>query len=225
MSSLEEYRVALEFAATSRYEEAESKLQHIIEEQPGNVEALILLAKVKYYLGKHNASRATFETVLIYDPENTSAYFGLQYFKEKRQAVRIAVLWSISIAILCFLGISLFAGLRSLFLDRISVVSESTYKIEENLRGDLAGLEHSIEERIARQQETAARNAREMADIATILEQTNERLEDVMRDVNEMLFRMDRSVMRLDEEYTSLFNSIEELFDVIRSLRFGLYLF
>lgn len=82
-----EYQKALELAATSRYREAREKLRGILGEQPDFTEALILLGKVEYYLRRSASSRLCFETALIYEPDNSAAWCGLQFYRERRRVV------------------------------------------------------------------------------------------------------------------------------------------
>ncbi len=80
-----DYKTVLELASTSRYKEAREKLQELLLERPGHIGALILLGKVEYYLRLFASSRTRFETVLTYDSGNLAAYFGLEYFKERKR--------------------------------------------------------------------------------------------------------------------------------------------
>jgi len=82
-----EYKIALELASTSRYKDAREKLQAILSKKPDHINALILLGKVEYYLRLFSSSRKRFETVLTYNPDNIAAYFGLEYFKEKKRHI------------------------------------------------------------------------------------------------------------------------------------------
>ena len=81
------YKTALELASTSRYMEAREKLQELLMERPGHINALILLGKVEYYLRLFASSRSRFETALTYDSGNLAAYFGLEYFKERKKGL------------------------------------------------------------------------------------------------------------------------------------------
>ena len=85
------YHIAFELAATKRYPEAREKLLQILGEHPDAVDALVLLGKVEYYLGKKAASRQRFETALTYQPDNLPAWFGLQFYREHRFAAALAM--------------------------------------------------------------------------------------------------------------------------------------
>lgn len=101
------YRTALEMAGTRRYGEAEKKLEEILQENTRHVPSLLLLGKVRYYLRRFSLSRKCFETVLVYDPNNLPAYFGLQYFKER--SWKIAAIFSLALVLAVSAG-GLFAG-------------------------------------------------------------------------------------------------------------------
>jgi len=95
-----EYQTALELAASLRYKEAKQKLESILSEQPYNADALILLAKVEYYLRLFPSSVRRLETVLTQDPGNFEAYYGLQFFGERIKRQRLVTAWIISILLL-----------------------------------------------------------------------------------------------------------------------------
>jgi tetratricopeptide (TPR) repeat protein len=114
MDYSKEYQVALELASALRYEEAGQKLKLILEEHPDNMDALILLGKVEYYLGLFPSSRRRFETVLTHDPGNFEAYYGLRFFTERKRRLWTITAWLTSIflflSIAVFLNISIRAG-------------------------------------------------------------------------------------------------------------------
>ena len=87
----EEYGKALELAATARYREARVKLQGILDTYPDYVGALILLGKVEYYLRRPASSRRCFETALTYEPGNAAAWFGLQFYRERRRSMLLGI--------------------------------------------------------------------------------------------------------------------------------------
>ena len=103
-----EYQTALELAASLRYEEAKQKLESILSGQPHNAEALVLLAKVEYYLRLFPSSIRHLETVLTNDPGNFEAYYGLQFFIERKKRLRVVTAWIISILLL--FSITIFTG-------------------------------------------------------------------------------------------------------------------
>lgn len=127
-----EYNIAFELAATSRYEEAEEKLKKILEKAPGHVPSLVLLGKVLYYRRRRSSSRRCFETALMYEPDNLPAYFGLQYYKERRWKLAASI--SFGIVLLASVGIFLFFTStikRELTKDLLSVEKELSEKIED----------------------------------------------------------------------------------------------
>ncbi len=95
------YKTALELASTARYKEAREKLQELLMERPDHIGALILLGKVEYYLRLFVSSRSRFETVLTYDSGNLAAFFGLEYFKERKR--RLFFLSTLALILITFL--------------------------------------------------------------------------------------------------------------------------
>lgn len=120
------YRIALELASTSRHKEAREKLEEILLDKPDHIGALILLGKVEYYLRFFSSSRSRFETALTYDPGNLAAYFGLEYFKERKR--KLFFLAAFALILITFL-ISFF--FFSAFLKRNLV------EVEKSLSGKI----------------------------------------------------------------------------------------
>lgn len=125
------YHKAFELAATNRYPEAREKLLQILGEHPDAVDALVLLGKVEYYLGKKAASRQRFETALTYQPDNLPAWFGLQFYREHRFAAALALALTIVIIIVLASAVLLYRGLD----DRLN---HQTLVQTEQLRSELA---------------------------------------------------------------------------------------
>jgi len=103
-----DYKTALELASTSRYKEARGKLQELLLDRPGHIGALVLLGKVEYYLRLFASSRSRFETVLTYDSGNLAAYFGLEYFKERKR--RLFYLSTLALILITLLISFFFSG-------------------------------------------------------------------------------------------------------------------
>ena len=131
------FQLALELASTSRYSEAQKKLKHILSEKPDHIDALILLGKVEYYLKHYSSSRKKFETVLTYDPGNLTAYFGIEYYKERKQKYGFII--SLILILVLFVSSS---SLVYCFLNRS--FSYNFIKLEENVSQKLNTLESSI---------------------------------------------------------------------------------
>ena len=90
MDHQDTYAVANELALTGRYREARDSLTAFLQRNPSHVEALILLGKVDYYLGRPGASRRCFEIALEYEPDNMAAFFGLEYYRQRRRSLFFA---------------------------------------------------------------------------------------------------------------------------------------
>jgi len=125
------YHKAFELAATNRFPEAREKLLQILGEHPDAVDALVLLGKVEYYLGKKAASRQRFETALTYQPDNLPAWFGLQYYREHRFAAALALALAMVIISGLASAVLLYRGLD----DRLN---HQTLVQTEQLRSELA---------------------------------------------------------------------------------------
>lgn len=125
------YHKAFELAATKRYTEAREKLYQILSEHPDAVDALVLLGKVEYYLGKKAASRQHFETALTYQPDNLPAWFGLQFYREHKFAMALALALTMVAIIVLASAILLYRGLD----DRLN--HQTTLQTEQ-LRSELA---------------------------------------------------------------------------------------
>ena len=87
MDHQDAYAVAKELALTGRYREAWDSLMAVLQRNPSHVEALILLGKVNYYLGRPGASRRCFEIALEYEPDNMAAFFGIEYYRQRRRSL------------------------------------------------------------------------------------------------------------------------------------------
>lgn len=146
------YKTALELASTSRHKEAREKLQELLMESPDHIDALILLGKVEYYLRLFASSRSRFETVLTYDSGNLAAYFGLEYFKErKKRFFFLSTFALILITILIFFFFSSILLKRNLMQAEMSIsLANETMEKEillklETLFDQLKGAVDSIE--------------------------------------------------------------------------------
>ena len=143
-----EYRIALELASTLRYKEARGKLKSILLEQPDNVDTLILLGKVEYYLRLFPSSRRRFETALTYYPGNFEAYYGLQYFNERKKRFWIIGAWTASICLLLLMGffLNISVGNRfNQFGEKINSHIEYYNTTESKLSDDILTLSNKLE--------------------------------------------------------------------------------
>ncbi len=146
------YKTALELASTARYKEAREKLQELLMERPDHIGALILLGKVEYYLRLFVSSRSRFETVLTYDSGNLAAFFGLEYFKERKR--RLFFLSTLALILITFLIFFFFSSIllkRNLMQAEMSIsLANETMEKEillklETLFDQLKGAVDSIE--------------------------------------------------------------------------------
>lgn len=148
MDYSEEYQVALELASALRYEEAGQKLKSILSEHPDNMDALILLGKVEYYLRLFPSSKGRFETVLTHDPGNFEAYYGLRFFTERKMRLWTITAWITSIFLL--LSIALFLNISiSTGFDRFeeSFTEQSRYylELEKELTDRIFGISDNLD--------------------------------------------------------------------------------
>ena len=141
----DEYRKALELAATSRYREAREKVRGILDDHPGYAEALILLGKIEYYLRRSASSRRCFETALVYEPGNSAAWFGLQFYRERRRSMIIGV------AVACLL--------LAIILTATGVYLGLVTQFDRRLAGELATLKTAFIGRLADLVTAEKRNA------------------------------------------------------------------
>ncbi|MDA3940696.1 MAG: hypothetical protein PF693_15535 [Spirochaetia bacterium] len=149
MDYSKEYQVALELASALRYEEAGQKLKLILEEHPDNMDALILLGKVEYYLGLFPSSRRRFETVLTHDPGNFEAYYGLRFFTERKRRLWTITAWLTSIflflSIAVFLNISIRAGFNR-FEESFSEQNGYYYEALKELSDRMLGMSENLDQ-------------------------------------------------------------------------------
>lgn len=143
-----EYQTALELASSLRYTEAKQKLESIISEYPNNMDPLILLGKVEYYLRLFPSSRRHFETVLSYDPGNFEAYYGLQFFIERKRRLWTITAWIISIFLLLSIAVLLNISIRNVFNRferKIDAQSGYYLKLEKELSDRMLGISDNLD--------------------------------------------------------------------------------
>lgn len=118
------YQKAFELAATKRYPEAREKLLQILGQHPDAVDALVLLGKVEYYLGKKAASRQRFETALTYQPDNLPAWFALQFYREQKFTAALALALALVAIIVLSSAVLLYRGLDDRLNHQTTVQTE-----------------------------------------------------------------------------------------------------
>jgi len=144
-----EYQIALELASTSRYREAQGVLQRILERGPDDVEALILLGKVEYYLRLYRSSRTRFETALLYEPENVTAFFGVQFYRERTRGRAFAALLAAAVLVLSAVGIGLYLRLHGSLRHGLDELERQACSRREELLARIGRLEAMLEESTA----------------------------------------------------------------------------
>ena len=146
-----EYQLALELASTMRYKEAGEKLKSILLEQPDNTAALILLGKVEYYLRLFPSSRRRFETALTYSPGNFEAYYGLQFFNERKKRLAIISAWTATVFLIIlmvfFLNISIENRLNGLEV-MVEGQFESSYTVGTRMLNEILALSDTLAQHI-----------------------------------------------------------------------------
>jgi len=144
-----EYKVALELASALRYKEARQKLISILSENPDNMDVLILLGKVEYYLGLFTSSGRRFETVLTYDPGNFEAYYGLRFFTERKQRVWIITAWLASLFLFILVAVFLYYSMRTGFIkfeENFSKQNEYISEAREGFSNGMLGLSNNLDQ-------------------------------------------------------------------------------
>lgn len=144
-----EYQTALELASSLRYSEAKQRLESILSELPEDMDALILLGKVEYYLRLFPSSRRRFETVLTRDPGNFEAYYGLRFFIERKRRFWTITAWLTSIFLLLsmavFFNISISNGFNRLE-ERFSEQSGYFPELEKELSDKMLGMSYNLDQ-------------------------------------------------------------------------------
>jgi tetratricopeptide (TPR) repeat protein len=198
------YKTALELASTARYKEAREKLQELLLDRPGHIDALILLGKIEYYLRLFASSRSRFETALTYDSGNLAAYFGLEYFKERKK--RLFFLSTLALILITFL-ISFFFSSALLKRDIIQVEKSISLKIDT-----YASASETMEKEILLKLETLFDQLKEAADsIESDQEEASYRIEALNRQVFEQRSRQTQILADADLLTRMISLEIEEL--------------
>jgi tetratricopeptide (TPR) repeat protein len=120
-----EYAAAFELAATGRYKEARTNLLEILQRQPGYIDALLLLAKVQYYLKQYRDSRKCFEMVLTYEPGNFAAYCGLEYYNQRTRNIRFYIVMTAAFIFFSAAVGILYFSLKGVFFEELGVLRQT----------------------------------------------------------------------------------------------------
>ncbi len=180
MDYSKEYQVALELASALRYEEAGHKLKFILSEHPYNIDALLLLGKVEYYLRLFTSSKRRFETVLTHDPGNFEAYYGLQFFIERERRLWTITAWLSSIFLLLSIALFLIISVRTGF-DRLeeSFTEQSRYylELEKKLSDRMLGISDNLDQYVDDQDKMKENTELRIGNLGESLEDLDNKIE------------------------------------------------
>lgn len=168
------YAAAHELAATGRYREARECLAALLQRDPADVEALVLLGKVEFYLRHAASSRRCFETALAYEPGNMAAFFGLEYFRQRSRWLLAAA----SMLLLCIavagagalLAWRLEAAMRQLGSSVDATVTERVEAGSAALSASLEGIASDVKQLRAASESDRAATGKSLSDLAAELQ-------------------------------------------------------
>ncbi|MEE9308462.1 MAG: hypothetical protein V3V57_13145 [Spirochaetia bacterium] len=197
VSEQEDYREALSLALKTQYREAAAKLAELLGEHPQHVPSLVLLGKVEYYLRRFSSSRRRFEQVLNLEPENSAAWFGLQYYSQRRRTVLLLGVLGVSVGALVLMGALFFRSLR------------------QSIDSDLKETEQRLTDRLLEMERSLAGEAEARTHI-------DEALLKNVEGISEELKRQGRSQEAIGNRINSLFASVHERLEELSDLQTGL---
>ncbi len=197
VSEQEDYREALSLALKTQYREAAAKLADLLGEHPQHVPSLVLLGKVEYYLRRFSSSRRRFEQVLNLEPENSAAWFGLQYYSQRRRTVLLLGVLGVSVGALVLMGALFFRSLR------------------QSIDSDLKETEQRLTDRLLEMERSLAGEAEARTHI-------DEALLKNVEGISEELKRQGRSQEAIGNRINSLFASVHERLEELSDLQTGL---
>jgi tetratricopeptide (TPR) repeat protein len=144
-----DYSIALELAQTAKYKEARQKLLTLLSEKPDHVDALILLGKVEYYLNHYSESSKQFETALLYDPHNISAYFALDFYKQRKKHFFLSSLFLTAFIVIIILMVSfsivIHLSVKKIVTEQASIQSSSIEEITTFFKEDMKTIHRTLE--------------------------------------------------------------------------------
>ena len=205
------YKTALELASTSRHKEAREKLQELLMESPDHIDALILLGKVEYYLRLFASSRSRFETVLTYDSGNLAAYFGLEYFKERKRG-----LFFLSTFALILITILIFFFFSSILLKRDLMQAEKIISLKIDT---YASASETMEKEILLKLETLFDQLKGAVDsIESDQDEASAEIEALNKQISEQRSRQTQILVDADLLTRMISREIEELKERLETL-------
>ncbi len=214
MDYSKEYQAALELASALRYEEAGQKLRFILREYPDNMDALILLGKVEYYLRFFFSSKKRFETVLTHDPGNFEAYYGLQFFNERKRRLWTITAWLSSIFLLLSIALFLNISTRTGF-DRFeeSFTEQSRYylELEKEQTDRMLGISDNLDQYVD--------------DLDRLKENTELGIENLGEGLGDLDYKMEEQFSEFEdnqfEYYRTILKEIKDLKEIAGKLEDG----
>lgn len=193
MEKEKEFKTAVELASTGRYKEAGTLLSDILQRQPDHIEALVLSGKVHYYLKQFPDSRRCFETVLTYDPGNFAAFFGLEYYKERKRRIGFYAAFFLISFFLVTSAFLLYINLNRSFERKI-------FHLEDSFSKKLGVVDRSLKEyshsKIKKNEELFLR----MGELSKVISEDLKRIFQILKNTNDSIKNIKLSISKLKEK-------------------------
>jgi tetratricopeptide (TPR) repeat protein len=190
MDRQDDLAAASELALTGRYREARDCLKTMLQANLSRIDALILLGKVEFYLRHPAASRACFETALSYEPGNMAAFFGLQFYRQRRRQLVlmgcVAVLLGALAGATAVLGQRLSTATRELQAKLDASLEERLSASAQALSGSIEGIRQVVEELRDTSQVQQDGAAKALTDMRAELQKLRQGNAALVREVGEL---------------------------------------
>jgi tetratricopeptide (TPR) repeat protein len=191
-----EYKTAVELASTGRYREALTLLSDILQEQPNHIEALVLSGKVHYYLKQFPDSRRCFETVLTYDPGNFAAFFGLEYYRERKRKIGFFSAFILISFFLVTSSVLLYININRSFERKIFQLEDSFSKkigvVDQSLKEYSRSRIKKNEELFLQVRELSKMISEDLKKVFLILKNMNDSIKNIKLLISELKDKQDR---------------------------------
>ena len=218
VSEQEAYREALSLALKKQYREAAAKLIELLGEHPQHVPSLILLGKVEYYLRRFSSSRRRFEQVLSLEPENSAAWFGLQYYSQRRRTVLLLGVLGVSVGALVLMGALFFRSLRQSIDSGLKETEQRLtgrlFEVERSLAGEAEARTH-IDEALLKNVEGISEELKRQG---RSQEAIGNRIDTLFASVHERLEELSDLQTELDRELRADIRELRSLIGELRAL-------
>ena len=218
VSEQEAYREALSLALKTQYREAAAKLIELLGEHPQHVPSLILLGKVEYYLRRFSSSRRRFEQVLSLEPENSAAWFGLQYYSQRRRTVLLLGVLGVSVGALVLMGALFFRSLRQSIDSGLKETEQRLtgrlFEVERSLAGEAEARTH-IDEALLKNVEGISEELKRQG---RSQEAIGNRIDTLFASVHERLEELSDLQTELDRELRADIRELRSLIGELRAL-------